>query len=91
MLSSSARGKNIKKGFQIRGNFCRSAVKALGIKVITKNIIQHQGVLYISNHRSMLDPLIELGFIHTYILSKAEVGDYPMIGRGAKETVGFKF
>ena len=34
----------------------------------------------------MLDPLIELSWIDTYILSKAEVGDYPLLGRGAKET-----
>ncbi len=34
----------------------------------------------------MLDPLIELSWMDTYILSKAEVGDYPLLGRGAKET-----
>lgn len=34
----------------------------------------------------MLDPLIELSWIDTYILSKAEVGDYPLLGRGARET-----
>jgi len=34
----------------------------------------------------MLDPLIELSWIDTYILSKAEVKDYPLLGRGAKET-----
>jgi len=34
----------------------------------------------------MLDPLIELSWLDTYILSKAEVGEYPLLGRGAKET-----
>ena len=53
---------------------------------------QHQGLshdgacLYVSNHRSMLDPLIQLGYIDAFIVSKAEVGRYPILGRGAKET-----
>ncbi len=34
----------------------------------------------------MLDPLIQLGHIDAYIVSKAEVGNYPVLGRGAKET-----
>ena len=42
--------------------------------------------MYVSNHRSMLDPLIQLGYIDAFIVSKAEVGSYPVLGRGAKET-----
>ena len=34
----------------------------------------------------MLDPLIQLGYIDAFIVSKAEVGNYPVLGRGAKET-----
>ena len=34
----------------------------------------------------MFDPLIQLGFIDAYIVSKAEVGNYPVLGRGARET-----
>lgn len=61
-------------------------MRILGI-VYRKQGEPYQGVcLYVSNHRSMLDPLIELSWLDTYILSKAEVGDYPLLGRGAKET-----
>jgi 1-acyl-sn-glycerol-3-phosphate acyltransferase len=34
----------------------------------------------------MLDPLIQLGYMDVFIVSKAEVGSYPVLGRGAKET-----
>ncbi len=34
----------------------------------------------------MLDPLIQLGYLDAFIVSKAEVGGYPVLGRGAKET-----
>lgn len=34
----------------------------------------------------MLDPLIQLGHIDAFIVSKAEVGNYPVLGRGAKKT-----
>jgi 1-acyl-sn-glycerol-3-phosphate acyltransferase len=46
----------------------------------------HGPCLYVSNHRSLLDPLIQLGYIDAFIVSKAEVGSYPLIGKGAKET-----
>lgn len=34
----------------------------------------------------MLDPLIQLSWLDAFIVSKAEVGNYPVLGRGAKET-----
>ena len=79
-------GKNKQRGFSIRRSFCRSATKALGIKVKLLGEEKKGPCLYISNHRSLLDPLIELGFIDTFILSKAEVKDYPLIGSGAQRT-----
>lgn len=48
--------------------------------------MQPGACLYVSNHRSMLDPLIQLGYIDAFIVSKAEVGSYPVLGRGARET-----
>jgi 1-acyl-sn-glycerol-3-phosphate acyltransferase len=34
----------------------------------------------------MLDPLIQLAYIDAFIVSKAEVGSYPLLGKGAQET-----
>ncbi|MEP6645696.1 MAG: lysophospholipid acyltransferase family protein [Saprospiraceae bacterium] len=86
LLLSAIRGKSEKSSFRFRKKFCRAALRILGIQY-QKNGIPFPGVcLYVSNHRSMLDPLIELSWLDTYILSKAEVGNYPLLGKGAKET-----
>jgi lyso-ornithine lipid O-acyltransferase len=80
------RGKDVEKGFRIRRQFCRSALSIFNIRVQFKGNASKLSGLYISNHRTMLDPLVELSIFDVYILSKAEVGDYPLIGKGAKET-----
>jgi 1-acyl-sn-glycerol-3-phosphate acyltransferase len=83
---SSVRGKDVERGFKFRRRFCRTSLSILGIKFQPEANL-HEGVcLYVSNHRSMLDPLVQLAFINAFIVSKSEVGGYPLLGRGAKET-----
>ncbi|HUR30443.1 MAG TPA: lysophospholipid acyltransferase family protein, partial [Saprospiraceae bacterium] len=86
MLASALSRDKSKKLFYIRRSFCKAALGVFNIKleVIGNPILP--GGLIISNHRSLLDPLVELSILDVYILSKAEVGSYPMIGKGAKET-----
>lgn len=79
-------GKNDKRGFRIRRRFCLAATRALGIEVMASGNETEGSCLYISNHRSLLDPLIELGYMDTFILSKAEVENYPLLGSGARKT-----
>ena len=79
-------GKNEKRGFRIRKSFCRSAMRILGIQVSFHSAPQPLVCLFISNHRSLLDPLIELGYIDTHILSKADVEKYPLMGPGSRAT-----
>lgn len=86
MLSSLFSKGNPEKGFRFRRNFCKTALKLFNIKVNFKGNAKNLTGLYISNHRAMLDPLIELSLLDVYILSKSDVREYPLIGRGAKET-----
>ena len=86
LVISAIKGRNTERGFRYRRKFCRTALSVLGIRYSQTGTGYNGACLYVSNHRSMLDPLIQLGHIDTYILSKAEVGTYPILGRGAKET-----
>lgn len=86
LLLSALMGKNIERGFRYRRKFCSAALSILNIHYQQEGQLQPGACLYVSNHRSMLDPLIQLGFIDAFIVSKAEVGNYPVLGRGAKET-----
>ncbi len=86
-IASLFQKKSIESGFRRRGRFCRQALRLLGIKYNHAGQSFSSGAcLYVSNHRSLLDPLIQLGYIDAFIVSKAEVGSYPLIGKGAKET-----
>jgi 1-acyl-sn-glycerol-3-phosphate acyltransferase len=78
--------KNDQRGFRIRRKFCLAATRALGVEVKFNGKQAKGPCLYISNHRSLLDPLIQLGYIDTFILSKAEVESYPLLGSGARRT-----
>lgn len=81
------KNRSIARGFSFRRKYCRTALRIVGIAYIHENLYSGTGAcLYVSNHRSLLDPLIQLGYIDAFIVSKAEVGDYPLIGRGARET-----
>ncbi len=86
-LTTFFKGKTVERGFRFRARFCRKALHILGIKYQQEGAAFSNGAcLYVSNHRSLLDPLIQLGYIDAFIVSKAEVGDYPLLGKGAKET-----
>jgi len=86
LFASAIKGKDTERGFRYRRKFCKAALSILDIHYTQYGVMQPGACLYVSNHRSMLDPLIQLGSIDAYILSKAEVGNYPVLGRGAKET-----
>ena len=86
MIVFTFSGKNLKRGIRIRRNFCKAALKVYNIRVHLTGVPYSGGCLYISNHRSLLDPLVELSILDAYILSKAEVNSYPLLGKGARET-----
>lgn len=79
-------GKNQKRGFRVRRNFCKAALRTFKVRVHASGKPHNGGCLYISNHRSMIDPIVELSLLDTFILSKADVNTYPLLGKGARET-----
>ncbi|MDQ3142465.1 MAG: 1-acyl-sn-glycerol-3-phosphate acyltransferase [Bacteroidota bacterium] len=58
----------------------------MGIKISrTGQVNLNPGSLFISNHRTLIDPAIAFSFVNNgYALSKAEIAHYPIIGKGAE-------
>ena len=74
-------------GFRYRRLWAQRALKILGIKVVEEQVHQHDGgALYISNHRTLTDPIIQLGYFDSYVIAKSDVGGLPIIGAGARMT-----
>ena len=84
---SLVKGESDQLGFRFRGKWADSSQRILGIKLdeLTGSM-SSQPALYVSNHRAMVDPLIQCSFIHAFIIAKDEVGGIPIIGKGAEMT-----
>ena len=75
-----------RSGFVIRNIFCKLALIIFGIKLVQTGKLENiKGALYVGNHRSLIDPIIIFSQLkEAYVISKADVESYPLIGIGAK-------
>ncbi len=76
-----------KSAFRLRRAWIKYvAMPILNIKteVVGKPI--EGAALYVSNHRSFIDPLIISQYLDAFIIAKAEIADYPIINKGAGVT-----
>lgn len=74
------------RAFRLRRTYLRYCNFVLGIKTEVKSRPSMTNALYVSNHRSLSDPLILCQYLDAYIIAKAEVGKYPLISTGAELT-----
>lgn len=74
------------RGIRYRRGYVNFLVWLLNIKITMTGDASLRGGLYVANHRMMIDPVIIVHFINTYIVSKAEVANYPILGNGTKHT-----
>lgn len=74
------------RAFNLRRSFIRVAMPILGIKVEYEGTPINDPALYISNHRSFPDPMINCLLIDAFVIAKAEVANMPIISKGAELT-----
>ena len=76
----------VDRAFKLRRLYLQFSCFALGIKIQKEGTPPIKPALYISNHRSMSDPLITGKFLDAFIIAKAEVENIPLVSTGAKLT-----
>jgi 1-acyl-sn-glycerol-3-phosphate acyltransferase len=77
-------GNTAKRMAEIRKSWAKEMCALLGFKITTEGELPEEGTyLYVSNHRSSLDPLVPLAFVESFPIAKAEVEHYFLVGRGA--------
>jgi 1-acyl-sn-glycerol-3-phosphate acyltransferase len=86
LLFNAIRGFDLHRGYRFRRWYTSTALKILGVDITVQGESIEGCVLYVSNHRSLLDPFIQLNRLDAYIVSKAEVSKYPLFGAGARAT-----
>jgi len=80
-------GRTKERSFKHRRRWARWSIKILGIKIeeVTGSI-EVANALIISNHRTLLDPVIQAAYMDAFIIAKAEVSKLPVIAQGAQMT-----
>ena len=69
-----------------RQGITQALVWWLNIRIQASGTPQDGNFLFISNHRSYLDPIVTACFVSFLPVGKAEVSQWPLIGFGAKVT-----
>ena len=71
----------------VRQRFCTSAMRILGIDLHVDGEPYRGGAcVYASNHRSWLDPFVDMAVVWAFPVAKAEVGKLPIVADGARAT-----
>lgn len=78
------------RGLRVRRKFVIALLWGLGVRVQVKGKLTTEPAIYISNHRSYIDPTILLKDVLAVPVAKSEVSQWPLIGK-AIETSGILF
>lgn len=77
-------GQDIQRSMQVRRRWARKLLPSVGISIKTYGVAPDFPCLLVSNHRSYLDPILMLCDVYGYPVAKAELANWPLIGKGAK-------
>jgi len=87
LLATLIAGKDIVRSMRIRRSWIKFISPILGLRIVCNSSAPKEGAyLYVSNHRSFMDPVVILHYIFAFPLAKAEVSKYPLLGYGARIT-----
>jgi len=74
------------RAFSLRRAWLKVANPILGNQIEFKGEAIPGAALYISNHRTFSDPIIQTQVLDAFIIAKAEVGNIPVLSKGAEVT-----
>ncbi|HAD11202.1 MAG TPA: hypothetical protein DCF33_02065 [Saprospirales bacterium] len=77
-------GDDIRRSMRIRQKWARTLLPTLGIKLQVQGNLPTYPCLLVANHRSYLDPILIIRDLDVYPVAKAEIADWPLIGKGAQ-------
>lgn len=76
-----------RSSFKLRRRWIRWFGKpGLGLRTTVEGSMIDGPAIYVCNHRSFSDPVVNSSAIDAYIIAKAEIASYPLISKGAETT-----
>lgn len=83
-LRSLLRGPDLRAAMRVRRRWARGLLHGVGVRVRVEGEPPVGACIVVSNHRSYLDPILVLRDLPAFPVAKAELADWPLIGRGAR-------
>ena len=75
---------DIRAGMKVRRRWARNLIRGAGVRGENFGAAPDFPCIVVSNHRSYLDPILMLRDIDGFPVAKAELENWPVIGKGAK-------
>lgn len=81
------RGASQQKMLRVRRRWAEGMMRILGFRItVTGEFPEDEPCLFVSNHRSALDPIVMLSLLKAFPVSRAEVRNWPLVGKGGHMT-----
>jgi len=77
-------GADMRAAMRVRRRWARNLLSGVGVRLENEGVAPDFPCLMVSNHRSYLDPILMLTEVDCYPVAKAELANWPLIGKGAK-------
>ena len=84
IISALFGGDKLGRNMSIRRLWILIVSKLMGLKIQSEGDVPDGTFLYVSNHKSFMDPMVALHFLKALPLAKAEIDAYPLIGYGIR-------
>jgi len=86
IISSALFGQVPRRGIGIRQLWGIRSLKAMNVKIEVQAPMPEGAHLFVSNHRNYIDGAVLPRFVPGSIIIKKEVGDWPVLGYGARSS-----
>jgi 1-acyl-sn-glycerol-3-phosphate acyltransferase len=83
-LRNRLQGVEVRRAMLIRRRWANHLLKGIGVELNTFGEAPNSPCIIVANHRSYLDPILMLREVDAYPVAKAELANWPVIGKGAK-------
>ena len=77
-------GADLRSAMRVRRRWARNLLYGVGIRSENEGRAPDFPCLLVSNHRSYLDPILMLRDVDGFPVAKAEVAQWPVLGKGAQ-------
>ncbi len=83
-LKNVLHGNSVRRSMHIRRRWANRLLRGVGVRITVVGTPPTEPCILVSNHRTHLDPILIMCDVDAMPVAKAEIGRWPLIGKGAQ-------